>query len=302
MTVLHTIAQLRNAVAAARNAGGTIALVPTMGALHDGHGSLIRSARDHADLVVVSVFVNPTQFDDPSDLAAYPRTLDDDARAAAAAGADIVFAPSAAEIYPDGFATTVALRGALTQTLEGAERGVGHFDGVTTVVAKLITICSPDLACFGEKDAQQLAVVRRMVDDLNLPVRIVACPTVRDSDGLAMSSRNRRLSPAQREAALALPRALADAADGVRSGRLSDPAELEQDGLAQLHAAGMQPAYLRAVDPATFEAVTRLDRPVLIVGAARIGDVRLIDNLSAAPAALDSTRPTPVQTAEAVTA
>src|SRR6185312_93165 len=196
MRILRTAADVRAAVAGARARNASIGLVPTMGAFHDGHISLMRAARDAHDLVVVSLFVNPTQFGPAEDLAAYPRDEQRDARIAEQAGVDILFAPSVAEMYPHGFSTTIHVSG-LTDVMDGAARP-GHFDGVATVVAKLFGIVAPDAAYFGQKDAQQVLVVRRVARDLNLPVRVVACPIVREPDGLAMSSRNVYLDAADR--------------------------------------------------------------------------------------------------------
>lgn len=282
MSVVRTAAELRAAVAAARAQGLTVGFVPTMGALHEGHLSLIGRARAQDGLVVTSVFVNPTQFDDPADLAAYPRDPERDAALAAQAGTDVVFVPEVAELYPEGDATRVTVRGPLTETLEGAHRGVGHFDGVTTVVARLLNLVAPDRAYFGAKDAQQVLVVRRMVDDLRLPVEIVTCPTIRDADGLALSSRNARLSPAERERALALSRALRACADGIEAGTVTGGAAAAAAGLAALRDGGCDPEYFAAVDPRTLTPQGELAGEVLLVCAARVGDVRLIDNLTLA--------------------
>ena len=194
MRTVRTIAALRDALAEHPAASATLGLVPTMGGFHAGHLSLIERARTECDVVVVSLFVNPTQFDDPRDLDAYPRDEQRDAGLAAQHGVDVLFAPMPKELYPAGFATTVSVRG-VTEVLEGAHRGRSHFDGVATVIAKLLNIVSPDVAYFGQKDAQQALVVQRLVSDLNFPARIAVCPTVREGDGLAMSSRNVRLSP-----------------------------------------------------------------------------------------------------------
>ncbi len=207
MKTVRTVSELRGHLADARRAGRTIGLVPTMGAFHDGHLSLMRRAREACDLVVVSLFVNPAQFNEAADLDVYPRDEEHDAGLAAGEGVDYLFAPEVTEVYPDGFATSVAVRG-LTDGLEGAHRGHGHFDGVTTVVSKLLNMVGPDVAYFGQKDAQQAAVVRRLVRDLNFPVRIEVCPTVRADDGLALSSRNVLLADAERDAGDgAVPRA-----------------------------------------------------------------------------------------------
>ncbi|MGI8728727.1 MAG: pantoate--beta-alanine ligase, partial [Solirubrobacteraceae bacterium] len=217
MQTLRTIDALRAELAAPRRAGRRIGLVPTMGALHEGHLSLIRRARAACDIVVVTLFVNPSQFEDPTDLRVYPRDERRDHDEARRAGADLLFAPDPDEIYPPGFGTTVSV-GGVSEPLEGAARGPEHFDAVATVVAKLLNISQPDVAYFGQKDAQQFAVIRRLVRDLDIPVRIEVAPTVRDSDGLALSSRNARLRGEERRRALALPRALDAARDAVAGG------------------------------------------------------------------------------------
>ena len=278
MRTLRTVHDLRTTLGAERAAGRSVALVPTMGGLHEGHLSLIRAARSEHDVVVVSLFVNPAQFSESSDLASYPRDEATDAALAARAGTDLLFAPSQAEVYPDGFAASVQLRGLLTETLEGEHRGPAHFDGVTTVVAKLFGMAAPDAAFFGAKDAQQLRVVRRMTSDLNLPVRIVACPTVREPDGLAMSSRNARLDPEQRQSALGLSRALGEVARGLADARYASVAEAESAGLAVLTGHGCEPEYFRVVDPESMAPVALLSGYVLLVTAAHVGRVRLIDN------------------------
>jgi pantoate--beta-alanine ligase len=253
MRTVRTISEIRAHVAHARGEGRSVGLVPTMGAFHAGHEALIRAARAACDEVIVSLFVNPAQFNDASDLDAYPRTEASDAAIAAELCVDVLFAPSVAEIYPDGFATSVRVAG-LSAVLEGAERGPGHFDGVCTVVCKLFNIVTPDVAYFGQKDAQQVVVIRRMVLDLNIPVRLEVVPTVREADGLALSSRNARLDAAERKRATALRRGL----DAVR--------------------AAVEPEYLTLVDPDTLEPVERIDGRVLAVVAARVGPARLIDN------------------------
>jgi pantoate--beta-alanine ligase len=267
---------------ATRSAGRTIALVPTMGALHRGHLELIRAARQLADAVVVSIFVNPLQFGEQGDFDHYPRPLDDDLHACDAEGVDVVFVPTALSMYPDGFATTVRVSG-LTEAMEGAARP-GHFDGVTTVVTKLLAATRPHLAVFGEKDYQQLAVVRRLAIDLDLGVDIVEHPTVRELDGLALSSRNRRLDDAQRSAATCIPRALAagrEAATSERSG-VADVIEavtraIDDEPLADLdYVAVFDAGNLRPID--RFEDDHRRPGRVRIAVAARFGDVRLIDN------------------------
>jgi pantoate--beta-alanine ligase len=264
---VRTVAEVRDALGEPRERGERIGLVPTMGALHGGHLALIGAARASCDLVVVSLFVNPTQFNVPDDLARYPRDEGADAAAADAAGVDLLFAPSAEEVYPAGFDTWVE-PGELATMLEGASRP-GHFRGVATVCTKLFTIVEPDVAYFGQKDAQQVAVVRRLVTDLDLPLEIVAVPTVRDPDGLALSSRNRFLSPAERAAALALPRAL-EAGVVVRG--------TGDDAVAAARAVlDAEPGL--TVD---YVAVADFDGPTL-VAAIRVGDTRLIDNAPLEP-------------------
>ena len=280
MIVVRTVADLRSVLRERR--GGSIGFVPTMGALHEGHATLLRAARATDDTVVMSVFVNPTQFDEQSDLAAYPRTEGADLALAEAEGVDVVFAPDAAEVYPDGFATTVSVSGPVAETLEGAERGRAHFDGVATVVTKLLLAALPDNAYFGAKDAQQVAVIRRLVADLGIPVQLVVCPTSRDADGLARSSRNTRLSPDERARALAIPRALREVTDASARG-LADPEALRAGALATLAAAGIHPEYVALVDPVTFAPVMRVEAPVLVAIAARVGSTRLIDNTVVVP-------------------
>ncbi len=220
MKLVRAVADLRAQLAPARREGLQIGLVPTMGALHEGHLSLIRQARESCEVVVVSLFVNPAQFNESSDLERYPRSEERDATLAEEAGADILFAPSVEEVYPAGFATSVEVLG-VSERLEGEARGAEHFRGVATVVTKLLCMALPDSAYFGQKDAQQVVVIRRLVEDLNLPVQIVALPTIRESDGLAMSSRNALLEPTQREGALALSKALRTAAELAASGERS---------------------------------------------------------------------------------
>jgi pantoate--beta-alanine ligase len=276
MTTLRTVAEVRAALAGPRREGRCLGLVPTMGFLHEGHLALIRRAREECDVVVVSAFVNPTQFDDVRDLDAYPRDEARDAALAAQSGADILYAPPAGEVYPPGFATTVRVA-RITEPLEGATRGAGHFDGVATVVTKLFNVVAPDVAYFGEKDAQQLAVVRRLVRDLDIPVRIAAIPTVREPDGLALSSRNVRLEAADRRRALALKRALDAAHLAVEGGRRSAEDSLDA-ARAPLREAAVEPDYVALVDPDSFEPVAGVEGDALLAVAARLGDVRLIDN------------------------
>ncbi len=288
MRTLRTVGELRAALAPARRAGSTIGLVPTMGALHEGHLSLIRRAREQCETVVVSLFVNPAQFDERSDLEHYPRSELRDAGLAAEAGADLLFAPSVEEVYPPGFATAVEVLG-LTDRLEGAARGASHFRGVTTVVTKLACMTMPDTLYLGQKDAQQVVVIRRLLADLNLPVQVEALPTVREADGLALSSRNALLDPRARERARALATALRAAAALAVGGEHS-PEVLLGAAHAALAAAGVRADYVELVDPDTLEALAELDRPALLLLAARVGQVRLIDNAVLEPA-LEPTRP-----------
>lgn len=277
MRIVRTVDDVRQAVRIARGAGNTIGFVPTMGALHDGHLSLVHRARDDCGYVVISVFVNPTQFNDPADLAAYPRNEGADAAMASDAGIDLFFAPDAAEMYPPGFATAVVVEG-LSAPLEGEIRGPSHFRGVATVVTKLFNIVAPDVAFFGQKDAQQAAIIRRMVRDLDLPLRVEVCPTVREPDGLAMSSRNARLGPTDRVRALALRRGLAAAEVSIASGE-RDAATVSRAGRDVMRALGVDPEYFAVVSAATLEPLDRLTGDVLVAVAARIGPVRLIDNV-----------------------
>jgi pantoate--beta-alanine ligase len=279
MRTIRSIAEMRAWLGRARTEGRTIGLVPTMGAFHAGHHSLMRAARAEQDEVVVSLFVNPAQFGDPGDLAAYPRAEADDAAEAAELGVDVLFAPPVEEIYPPGFATSVQVAG-LSALLEGAERGPGHFAGVCTVVTKLLNIVGPDVAYFGQKDAQQVAVVRRMVRDLDIPARIEVLPTVREPDGLALSSRNRRLSAADRERALGLSRGLAAARAAVAAGE-RDAARVRAAALGALN--GVEPEYLAIVDPSSFAPKAAIDGPTLVAVAAHVGPVRLIDNVLLEP-------------------
>jgi pantoate--beta-alanine ligase len=264
-----------------------IGLVPTMGALHAGHLSLIERARAECDVVVVSLFVNPSQFDERADLECYPRDEQHDLDLAERAGADILFAPSVEEVYPAGFATAVEVLG-LTDKLEGTVRDASHFRGVTTVVTKLMNMVAPDVAYFGQKDAQQSIVIRRLARDLNLPVAIETCPTVRESDGLALSSRNERLSPRERERAVALFRGLSAAHAAVQDGERS-AATLVARAEAEMAQLSVEPEYLELVDPVTLEPVPTLHRPALLAVAARIGETRLIDNFVLDPTTLDAT-------------
>jgi pantoate--beta-alanine ligase len=248
-----------------------------MGAFHAGHLALMQAARAENDAVVVSLFVNPTQFEEDGDLAAYPRDEAADAAAAEAEGVDVLFAPAPAEIYPAGFSTTVTV-GAVAQPLEGEIRGPGHFAGVCTVVAKLLNIVTPDVAYFGQKDAQQVAVLRRMAADLDVPARIAVVPTVREADGLALSSRNGRLSLDERARATALHAGLCAAAEAAAAGE-TDAAGLRERAVAAMAARSVEPEYVALVDPDTFEVMETARGRVLLAVAARVGATRLIDNL-----------------------
>jgi pantoate--beta-alanine ligase len=277
MRTLRTIRECASALAEAHRAGRTIGLVPTMGAFHAGHLSLMRRAREDCEIVVVSLFINPAQFNDQADLASYPRDEERDMRLAEEVGVDYLFLPTTAEMYPPGFATSVSVAG-LTDTLEGTSRGREHFDAVTTVVIKLLHIVAPQVAYFGRKDAQQAAVIERMVRDLDMPVRIELCPTVREPDGLAMSSRNVRLTGTDRARATSLHHALDAIRRAVEVGE-RDAAALQARGLTELRSEGVQPEYVELVSPDTFAPVARLDgHPVLALIAAHVGDTRLIDN------------------------
>jgi pantoate--beta-alanine ligase len=277
MRTVRTVATLRAALQQPRRTGRRIGLVPTMGALHEGHLSLIAQARASCDEVVVTLFVNPTQFDENADLDAYPRDEARDAALAETAGADLLFAPSPAEVYPPGFDTTVTV-GGVSAPLEGELRGPAHFAGVATVVCKLLNMAQPDVAFFGQKDAQQVAVIRRLVRDLDIPVEIQVGATIREPDGLALSSRNARLRGDERERALALRRAL-DAVRARAAAGERDPAALVAAGRAAMTAFSVEPEYLALVAPDTFAPVRSVgDERVLVAVAARVGDVRLIDN------------------------
>jgi pantoate--beta-alanine ligase len=281
MRIARTKAELRQSLEPARRHGRTIALVPTMGYLHEGHLSLLRAARERCDVVVMSLFVNPAQFGPGEDLDRYPRDEARDAELAERVGVDLVYAPATEEVYPEGFATAVEVGGGLTGVLDGApeRRGSGHFRGVTTVVAKLLNAVGPDVAFFGQKDAQQAIVIRRMVRDLDFPVEIEVLPTVREPDGMAMSSRNAYLSPEERRRATALIRALNAAEAMAESGETRPEAALDA-ARAELQGAGIEPEYVEARyldDLAPAESLN--GRPVLVAVAARVGKARLIDNV-----------------------
>jgi pantoate--beta-alanine ligase len=276
--ITQKIAEVRALVAAARERGLTVGLVPTMGSLHEGHGALMRRAREETGCVVATIFVNPTQFDRPGDFQKYPRNLDADLAFCERLGVDLVFAPDAEEMYPSGEAMTSVEVAGISSRLEGEFRP-GHFRGVATVVAKLFNIVASDRAYFGEKDAQQLTVVSRMVADLNFPVTIVPIPTVREPDGLAMSSRNQRLTPQDRRIAPVLYQALCEAERLIRGGSRSAAAIDQAAHDILLRNPAIRIEYLNVVDPATFQPVETVGGLVRIVAAAWLGDVRLIDNI-----------------------
>jgi pantoate--beta-alanine ligase len=281
--VLRTKEQLREALSAPRRDEQRIGLVPTMGYLHEGHLSLLRAARADCDLVVMSLFVNPAQFGPGEDLDRYPRDEERDQRLAEEAGVDVIYAPVAEEVYPQGFSTRVEVEG-LTDVLCGdpTRRGSGHFHGVTTVVAKLLNTVQPDVAYFGQKDAQQAIVIRRMAADLDFGVRIEVLPTVREPDGLALSSRNAYLDSEGRERAAAISRSLQAARDAAASGSLNEGLERAR---AVLRDAGIEPEYLEARHTGDLSPAAELNgRPVLIAVAAQVGGARLIDNILIEPA------------------
>jgi pantoate--beta-alanine ligase len=278
MRTVRSVGELREALRPERRAGRSIGLVPTMGFFHEGHLSLIRRARERCDFVVVSLFVNPAQFGPGEDLEGYPRDEARDLELAEEEGVDLVFAPPVEAIYPAGFATGVEV-GGLTDTLEGdpRHRGSHHFRGVTTMVTKLFNMVGPDLAFFGQKDAQQALVIRKLVTDLDIPVELEVCPTVRDSDGLALSSRNIYLSPEERERALALGRALRAAETRVAAGE-RDARALLAAARGELDAAGIEPDYLELRSTTDLSPVERVNGSTLLAVAARVGRARLIDN------------------------
>ncbi|MEA2441453.1 MAG: pantoate--beta-alanine ligase [Thermoleophilaceae bacterium] len=278
MKTVRTVVDLRVELATPRRDGHSIGLVPTMGAFHDGHLELIRRARAENDLVVVSLFVNPAQFGPGEDLDSYPRDEASDARQAEELGADLLFAPPVEEVYPQGFSTTVSVAG-LTEVLDGhpEQRGPEHFTGVTTVVAKLFNMAQPDAAYFGQKDAQQALVIKRLVRDLDIPVRVEVVPTVREPDGLAMSSRNAYLTEEERERALGLSRALEAADREVAAGR-RDAHSVLSAASGELEARGIVPEYLELRSADDLSPAERVNGRTLLAVAARVGRARLIDN------------------------
>lgn len=278
MKKIHSIDKLRNVLAEWREAGDTIALVPTMGNLHKGHMSLISLAANYAEHVIVSIFVNPTQFGPNEDYASYPRTLEVDSRKLARAGVDILFAPTLEDMYPRGIedAAQVFVPG-LSDQLCGEFRP-GHFLGVTSVVCRLLNICMPDVAVFGNKDYQQLIILRRMVEDLHIPVKLLAGETERDANGLALSSRNSKLDKAQQAIAASIHNALEEAAAALRAGG-SAPGDLEKAAIEQIGAAGLEPEYVAIRNAADLSVPKKNASRLAVLAAARLGDVRLIDNV-----------------------
>ena len=288
MEVFSSISETRAICCAAKKCG-RLGLVPTMGALHEGHLSLVRAARGQCDAVAVSLFVNPTQFSPNEDLAKYPRTFERDCELLEKENVDILFAPAAAEMYPKGASTFVSVEG-LSEKLDGKSRP-GHFRGVTTVVSKLFHIFEPDRAFFGQKDAAQVAVIRRMVDDLDIPVEIVVCPIVREPDGLAMSSRNIYLDVAQRKSALVLSRSLREVEAEFKAGQREAPVLAAAGSKAVASEPGVRLDYFEIVDPDTLDPVDKVAKPALVAVAAYVGNTRLIDNTVLADASPDLLRP-----------
>jgi pantoate--beta-alanine ligase len=278
MKSVGTISEMRHVVAGVRAKGKSVALVPTMGALHEGHLTLVDEAKRLADVVVMSVFVNPLQFGPSEDFARYPRTLDDDAGLASKGGVDLLFTPTKEDMYPEHSPVVIVHPGSIGKEWEGAVRP-HHFEGVLTVVAKLFHIVMPDVAVFGQKDLQQAALVKAMVRDLNFPVGILVAPTVRDPDGLAMSSRNRYLSPKERELGLILSKALGATRDAFGRGERRASA-LEATGWRMLdRVVGLTPRYLAVVNADTFQRVNNVRHGDAAIGAVRVGETKLIDNI-----------------------
>jgi len=282
MNIWKTIAQVRAAHRGLRYGRKTLGLVPTMGALHDGHFSLVRAAKAQTDIVAVSIFVNPTQFGPSEDFSKYPRSFDRDCDLLEKDGVDLVFAPSVEEMYPQNAATYVTVEG-LSEKLDGRSRP-GHFRGVTTVVSKLFHILEPDKAFFGQKDAQQAAIIRRMVRDLNMPVEIAVCPIVREADGLAMSSRNAYLDPQQRQSALVLQRSLAEIEKLFKQGECKPEKLVAAGKMTVSGEPSVRLDYLEIVDPDSLDPVTEISQSTLVAVAAYVGPTRLIDNIVLKPA------------------
>jgi pantoate--beta-alanine ligase len=281
MLVVATIAEVRAAVSAARESGATIGFVPTMGALHEGHLSLVARARRETDFTVMSIFVNPLQFGPNEDLSRYPRPVDEDERLAEAAGVDLLFRPEVADMYPSGRTITVTA-GPLGAGWEGASRP-GHFDGVLTVVAKLLNIVQPDVAVFGRKDLQQAALVKALVRDLDIPARIIVAPIVREADGIAMSSRNRYLDEENRKRATVLNRALRAMRDIYARGERSVERVVQSGTDVLASEPSVQVDYLAVIDPSTFETPASASDQSAAIIAARVGTTRLIDNMHVGP-------------------
>lgn len=275
--IIRTLVELRSKVAGWKAAGESVAVVPTMGALHQGHLSLVRAGKEACDRVIVTIFINPKQFNNPDDYKNYPRTEEEDARKLISLKADVVYVPDGAQMYPDGFATTVSVEG-ITQGLCGAHR-TGHFDGVATIVTKLFTQTQADKAFFGEKDYQQLQVVTRLARDLDLPIEVVGCPTIREEDGLAMSSRNLMLSDRARTWAPELHRAMEEMSEGLRAG--GNLEALRAVAVKRIERAGFtQVEYLDLRSADRLELMTTPDRPARLLAAAWLAGVRLIDNIA----------------------
>ncbi|EAP83845.1 MULTISPECIES: pantoate--beta-alanine ligase [Sulfitobacter] len=275
--IIRTLVELRSKVAGWKAAGESVAVVPTMGALHQGHLSLVRAAKEACDRVIVTIFINPKQFNNPDDYKNYPRTEEEDARKLIALKADVVYVPDGEQMYPNGFATTVSVEG-ITQGLCGAHRA-GHFDGVATIVTKLFTQTQADKAFFGEKDYQQLQVVTRLARDLDLPIEVIGCPTIREEDGLAMSSRNLLLSDRARTWAPELHRAMEEMSEGLLAG--GDLETLRAAAVSRVERAGFtQVEYLDLRSADQLELMTTPDRPARLLAAAWLAGVRLIDNIA----------------------
>ncbi|WP_132996850.1 pantoate--beta-alanine ligase [Sulfitobacter sp. TCYB15] len=275
--IIRTLVELRSKVAGWKAAGESVAVVPTMGALHQGHLSLVRAAKEACDRVIVTIFINPKQFNNPDDYKNYPRTEEEDARKLIALKADVVYVPDGEQMYPNGFATTVSVEG-ITQGLCGAHRA-GHFDGVATIVTKLFTQTQADKAFFGEKDYQQLQVVTRLARDLDLPIEVIGCPTIREEDGLAMSSRNLLLSDRARTWAPELHRAMEEMSEGLLAG--GDLETLREAAVSRVERAGFtQVEYLDLRSADQLELMTTPNRPARLLAAAWLAGVRLIDNIA----------------------